>query len=152
MDSLRTIHRNNRATHSNMVQSVFTTSTLQLAPRGVIFQQLKWEFLEKYEDDDIAVHVMWAAPFNHRGQKEKKTIQDSLQNLLNYAVLTWGFLRQVAYSIKQYLKHLTCVTFIIPWYKHFLTSECNWCTCSRKRPPTYPVVSGQYLVKLLYHL
>lgn len=77
-----------------MVWSVFTTPTLQAAPMGAIFKQLKGEFSEKYEDNDRAVHVLWAAPFKHTGQKEKKTIQDSLQNLLNCAVLTWGFFRQ----------------------------------------------------------
>lgn len=61
---------------------------------GVIFKQLKGEFSEKDEDNDIAMHVLWAAPFNYTGQREEETIQDSLRNLLNYAVLTWAFLRQ----------------------------------------------------------
>lgn len=61
---------------------------------GAIFEQLKGEFSEKHEDNDTAIHVLWAAPFKHTEQKEKKTIQDSLQSLLNCAVLTWGFLMQ----------------------------------------------------------
>lgn len=61
---------------------------------GVIFKQLKGGFSEKYEDNDIAGHMLWAAPFNDTGQKQQKTMQDSLQNLLNYAALTWGFSRQ----------------------------------------------------------
>lgn len=63
-------------TGTGLVKSVFITSTLQLAPMGVIFKQLKGEFSETDEDNDIAVHVLWAAPFNHTGQKE--TIQNSL--------------------------------------------------------------------------
>lgn len=55
-----------------------TTSTLQLAPMGVIFKQLKGEFSEKDEDNDTAMHVLWAAPFNYTGQREEETIQDSL--------------------------------------------------------------------------
>lgn len=61
---------------------------------GVFLKQLKGEFSEKYEDNDVAVHVLWAASFNPTGQNEKKTIQHSLGKLLNYAVLTWGFSRQ----------------------------------------------------------
>jgi len=43
-------------------------------------KQLKGEFSEKYEDNDITVH-MWAASFNYTGQHETKTVQDSSFNL-----------------------------------------------------------------------
>lgn len=78
-------------TGTGLVKSVFITSTLQLAPMGVIFKQLKGEFSETDEDNDIAVHVLWAAPFNHTGQKGNNT--EFIMKSVELCCVHLGFLK-----------------------------------------------------------